>query len=71
MAWLVQVVEASLLLLEDESAHGKVLMVHASGRLYEWVAPKGNLKKAYAGSTPGTHQHSSLPSCWASEEATF
>ncbi len=71
MARLVQVAEASLLLLEDESAHGKVLMVHASGRLYEWVAPKGNLKKAYAGSTPGTHQHSSLPSCWASEEAAF
>ena len=65
-AWLAQVVEASLLLLEDESAHGKVLMVHASGRLYEWVAPKGNLKEAYAGSTPGTDQHSSLPSCWAS-----
>ncbi|CAK0737375.1 hypothetical protein CVIRNUC_000902 [Coccomyxa viridis] len=54
-----RVAEASLLLLEDESAHGKVLMVHASGRLYEWVAPKGNLKKAYAGSTPGAQQSSS------------
>ena len=55
-----------MLLLEDESAHGKVLMVHASGKLYEWVAPKGNLKEAYSGSTPGKHQHFSSLSCWAS-----
>ena len=38
-------VEASLLLLEDESAFGRVLMVHVNGRLYDWHPPKGNLKQ--------------------------
>ena len=41
-------VEASLLLLEDEAAFGKVLMVHVNGRLYEWRPPKGNLAQIRA-----------------------
>ena len=40
-----KVVEASLLLLEDDAAHGRVLMVHVNGRLYDWHPPKGNLRQ--------------------------
>ena len=40
-----QVVEASIMLLEDARAFGKVVMVHMNGRLYEWLPPKGNLKQ--------------------------
>ena len=45
--------EASLGLLEDESAYGKVLMVHVNGKLYEWTPPKGNLKQSSPGGAPG------------------
>lgn len=40
-------------LLEDESAYGKILMVHVNGKLYEWTPPKGNLKLSSPGSTSG------------------
>ena len=49
----MQIVEASLGLLEDESAYGKVLMVHVNGKLYEWTPPKGNLKQNTPGGAPG------------------
>lgn len=59
---LTQVVEASLLLLEDDSAHGKILMVHVNGKFYEWTPPKGNLKlqsspDSTEGSRPASVHH--------------
>ncbi len=40
-------------MLEDESAYGKILMVHVNGKLYEWTPPKGNLKQSSAGRASG------------------
>ncbi len=53
-----QVVEASLQLLEDESAYGKILMVHVNGKFFEWTPPKGNLKQSTPSSASGTLQAS-------------
>ena len=51
-----QVVEASLQLLEDESAYGRILMVHVNGKFYEWTPPKGNLKQSTLSSASGLFQ---------------
>lgn len=40
-------------MLEDESAYGRILMVHVNGKLYEWTPPKGNLKQSSAGRASG------------------
>ena len=40
-------------MLEDESAYGKILMVHVNGKLYEWTPPKGNLRQSSAGRASG------------------
>ena len=49
----MQIVEASVGMLEDESAYGKILMVHVNGKLYEWTPPKGNLKQSSPSSASG------------------
>ncbi|CAL5218387.1 g58 [Coccomyxa viridis] len=51
-----RIVEASVGMLEDESAYGRILMVHVNGKLYEWTPPKGNLKQSSAGRASGASQ---------------
>ena len=60
LSWLAQVVEASMLLLEDARAFGKVVLVHINGRLYEWAPPpKGNLRELRPEAAPTGGGHAS------------
>lgn len=50
----LQVVEASLVLLEDPEAFGRVIMVHVNGRLYEWSPQfRANLRQIRPAASPG------------------
>ncbi len=55
-----QVVEASMLLVEDNNAVGRILMVHVNGRFYDWNAPKGNLQQIRGTSLSGMHKASAF-----------
>lgn len=44
-----------MVLIEDDSAVGRVLMVHVNGKFYEWKAPKGNLQQIRGNSLSGAH----------------
>ena len=53
-----QVVEACMLLVEDNNAVGRILMVHVNGKFYDWKAPKGNLQQIRQSSSSGMHKAS-------------
>lgn len=51
-----------MLLLEDDSAVGRLLMVHVNGKFYEWKAPKGNLQQIRGTSVSGMFPLKPTPS---------